>query len=574
MAKERKSRTFNPRYESPKQGYLAGFEHPFERELDETNRWVVLSKLIPWDEICNIYLNKMGKKGVGRRPINPRIVFGSLIIMYMCGLDDRETIDQISENIYMQYFLGYPSFTSEKPFDASLFVEIRKRLSMDTINAINEKIVCLKTRFEAASNKKKELCVKSVTVEKEEALPVCSVKEDIPSGTEGNRSDESKENVSPSDVCLPPAGETASTGNTETASTGKPSETSSTDKPSEIHKGRLLIDATVCPQNIAYPTDPDLLSDAREKSEQLIDRIYDIALHGEKPRTDRTKARKEYLRVAQNKKKTKKKIRNAIRKQLGYLQRNIRSINRLLDAYPKLPFDKYERKYFYVIQTVLEQQLMMYRTHTHTIESRIVSIHQPHVRPIVRGKQSVPVEFGPKIQVSTIDGISFLDELGWEAYNEGGLLQTSVEKYRLRFGCYPKEVLADQIYCTRANRKMLKEMGIILYAKPLGRPSSASALSIHVRPGERNPIEGKFGQAKTGYGMDCIKARLKATSESWIAGIILVLNLVKPAGVNTPCFILNVSRSFSVRLCEMKDYLYGMYSGDIHRSLFPAMIAA
>ena len=135
------------------------------------------------------------------------------------------------------------------------------------------------------------------------------------------------------------------------------------------------------------PTDLDLLCDAREKSEQLIDSIYDIKLHETKPRTDRMKARKEYFRVAQNKKKTKKKIRNAIRKQLGYLHRNIRSINRLLDAYPQLPFDRYERKYFYVIQTLLAQQLTMYLTHTHTIDGRIVSIHQPHVRPIVRGKQ-------------------------------------------------------------------------------------------------------------------------------------------------------------------------------------------
>jgi hypothetical protein len=68
-------------------------------------------------------------------------VLGSLIIKHLCNLDDRETIDQVSENIYMQYFLGYSSFTSDKPFDASLFGEIRKRLGMDALNAINKKIV-------------------------------------------------------------------------------------------------------------------------------------------------------------------------------------------------------------------------------------------------------------------------------------------------------------------------------------------------------------------------------------------------------------------------------------------------
>jgi len=122
-----------------------------------------------------------------------------------------------------------------------------------------------------------------------------------------------------------------------------------------------------------------------------------------------------------------------------------------------------------------------------------------------------------------------------------------VEKYHQRFGCYPRELLADQIYCTRANRAALKEKGVRLLAKPLGRPS---AVQIHVSPGGRNPIEGKFGQAKTAYGLNRIKARLRDTSESWIASIILVLNLVKLAGVALLCPIFRLAESFSAR-CPM-----------------------
>lgn len=117
-----------------------------------------------------------------------------------------------------------------------------------------------------------------------------------------------------------------------------------------------------------------------------------------------------------------------------------------------------------------------------------------------------------------------------------------VEQYHKRFGCYPRELLADQIYCTRANRRNLKEKGIRLIAKPLGRPA---AVPIHVRPGERNPIEGKFGQAKTGYGLNRLKARLKETSEPWIAYIFLVLNLVKLAGAALPRLIPKFTLSFS-----------------------------
>jgi len=76
-------------------------------------------------------------------------------------------------------------------------------------------------------------------------------------------------------------------------------------------------------------------------------------------------------------------------------------------------------------------------------------------------------------------------------------------------------VLADQIYCNRENRKWLQSHDIRLKAKPLGRPA-AKAVESHVRLGERNPVEGKFGQGKLGYGLDCIKARLQDTSESWI----------------------------------------------------------
>ncbi len=56
-------------------------------------------------------------------------------------------------------------------------------------------------------------------------------------------------------------------------------------------------------------------------------------------------------------------------------------------------------------------------------------------------------------------------------------------------------------------------------------------MSNQVSPGERNPVEGKFGQAKTAYGLDRVKARLSNTTESWVASIILVLNLVHLAEV-------------------------------------------
>jgi len=440
--------------------------------------------------------------------LSPRIVIGSLIIKHLCNLDDRETVDQISENMYMQYFLGFTSFSNEPPFDPSLFVEFRKRIGMDQVNAINEKIAMLKAEFES--------------IKKDSEKKDKSNNHDIDHHSDEHSSVDEQE---------------------------KRNKSMQKGEEEEFHnnKGRVIMDATACPQDIAPPTDLNLLSVGREKLEELIDILYSKELHQKKPRTYRKKARKLYLNVAQMKKKSNKDIRKANGQQLRFVKRDIGIINSLLDVYEqkKLPFPLSfkELRYFWIVQTLYEQQKTMYDHHARSIEHRIVSIHQPHVRPIVRGKAKAHTEFGAKINLSLIDGISFLDELSWDAFNEGDHLMQYVEKYKARFGFYPAEILADKIYCSRNNRKLLKELNIKLIAKPLGRPSSDPALSIHVSPGERNPIEGKFGQGKTGYGLDRIKARLKNTSESWIALIILVLNLVKLAGVAAPSLLLAYLKS-------------------------------
>ncbi len=100
-----------------------------------------------------------------------------------------------------------------------------------------------------------------------------------------------------------------------------------------------------------------------------------------------------------------------------------------------------------------------------------------------------------------------------------------VESYKDRHGYYPAVVLADMIYCNRENRYILKDVGIKLLAKPFGRPSATNCVKLN--PGDCNPIEGKFGQAKVRYGMGRIWARLKDTSESWVAMILVVMNLVR-----------------------------------------------
>lgn len=475
MKKTSKRRAPSKPYVPQSQLLIAGFETPFSQNLDPDNRWVKLAGKIPWDDLAGLYLKKYGPKSTGRPPLNPRIVIGALIIKHLCNLDDRETISQITENIYMQYFLGYSGFTKQPPFDPSLFVEIRKRLGDDLLAEMNLRIL------KASSNPEEK---KNTGIEKD-----------------------------------------------DNGDSGGPT----------THKGELLMDATVSPQDIAYPTDLNLLNEARQIAEKIIDFLH--APGQKKPRTYRQKARKDYLHVAQNKNPSRKNLRKAIGKQLRYLRRNIGHINKMLDSFEAFPLPKKLQEQYWVIQTLYDQQWEMFTERKHSVDDRIVSIHQPHVRPIVRGKAGARVEFGSKLHLSLVDGFAFVDTISWDAYNEGTHLMEYVENYKCRFGFYPEKVLVDKIYCTRANRRWLKGRQIKLAAKPLGRPS-AKAVENHVRPGERNPIEGKFGQAKNGYGMNRIRARLKQTSQSWIASIILVLNLVKLAGQALYCL------SFSAQIAQ------------------------
>lgn len=532
MAKALKNRASKQKYSSPQQLPLPGFETPFAQHLFPLNRWVVLAGQIPWDSLVNVYQKQMRNTQTGADGINARVAIGAIIIKHICGFSDRETVLQIQENMYMQYFIGYSSFSNEEPFDPSLFVEFRKRLDADAVNLINEKILGLSS---------------GGTIGREP--PAADAPEDTSNeGKSGNAVDTTTSTSQ--EISDTPA----------VVDTEQPVQTSDTvdkitvqpDK-APLHKGQLIIDATACPQDIRFPTDLDLLSAAREKSEELIDVLYCPDPHKSKPRTYREIARTVYLKTAQKKHKTKKEIRRAIRKQLQYLKRNIKNIKKLLEDYKQPPLDCHQYKYLLVIQTLYDQQAEMYAEKKHTIEHRIVSIHQPHVRPIVRGKTTAKVEFGAKIQVSLMGGFAFVEDFSWEAFNEGTRLMDAVERHKKRFCYYPKEVLADKIYCTRENRRKLKLLGIALRAKPLGRPKAVEA---HVSPGERNPIEGKFGQAKAGYGMNRIKARLAQTSESWIASIVLVLNLVKLAGQVPYCLIRNFLNIYLLRLTYSADPIY------------------
>ena len=306
------------------------------------------------------------------------------------------------------------------------------------------------------------------------------------------------------------------------------------------YQGKLILDATVAPQAIRYPTDLNLLNEARVFSEKIIDLLYPETDRQKKPRTYRQKARKAYLAIVKRRRPGSKVRRRGIKQQLQYLRRNLGHIERLLEYWPmgaKLPLPGWLLYRYWVIQSVYAQQWEMYQNNSRRCDNRIVSISQPYVRPIIRGKLDKPVEFGAKLSVSlTGEGLARVDHLRWHAFHEGNDLKSQVEAYRRRYGVYPEVVLGDPIYGTRDNRRYLKNHGIRFAGKPLGRPRKVTAanreelkrLKAQRREEylQRIPIEGKFGQGKNGYDLNYIRAKRPDTAYAWINSIFLVMNLL------------------------------------------------
>ena len=225
---------------------------------------------------------------------------------------------QIQETAYLQFFCGYTEYNDEKPpFDPSLMVYFRKRLTPEILGEINEMII---------------------------------------------RNSESKENSDDEDKSNPPS-----------------------------NKGTMIVDATCAPSQIKYPQDTELLNEAREITEKVIDELH-IPGNGKKPRTYRKKARKQYLQIARSKKRTAKKLRKAIGQQLSYIKRNLKTIENLPVKTDSL--SKQLRTKLETVKKLYEQQKYLYDNHTHSVPDRIISISQPWLRPIVRGKGKTPLNLG------------------------------------------------------------------------------------------------------------------------------------------------------------------------------------
>jgi len=442
--------------------------------MNPENRWIRMADAIPWEIFEKKYSRLFkGKNGRVAKPL--RLALGSLIIQTKYQYSDRELVDQLTENPYYQYFIGLPGYQEEPPIDASTLVLFRKRLKMDVIMEANEYMLEA-FKEKDASDKKDD------------------------------------------DHTNPPSGG------------GCEEQKAKPEQQEGENKGTLMLDATCAPSNIRYPQDFSLLNEAREKLEIIIIRF--CKTYGfSRPRMYRKQARKNYLALAKAKKRSTKKIRATIRKQLAYITRDIKYLENYMEC-GYAPTSK-EISLLMTIYKLYEQQQYMYQNKVHSVENRIVSITQPWIRPIVRGKTKTPVEFGAKFDLSVDDnGLGRIEKISYDAYNESTVLIEAVERFRERTGHYPERLLADQIYRTRDNRNFCKAHGIRLSGPKLGRPSLAKQSAKEKKQEyqdntDRIEVERSFSLSKRCYGMDLIRTKLYDTTLTSIALSVFVTNLFK-----------------------------------------------
>ncbi len=101
----------------------------FDGEFDQTNRWVILAELIPWEQFEERYVFRFASSRFGRIAKPVRMALGALIIQERLGFFDEELVEQIKENPYLQYFIGLPTFQKIASFDPLLMVHFRKRFN-------------------------------------------------------------------------------------------------------------------------------------------------------------------------------------------------------------------------------------------------------------------------------------------------------------------------------------------------------------------------------------------------------------------------------------------------------------
>ena len=166
--------------------------------------------------------------------------------------------------------------------------------------------------------------------------------------------------------------------------------------------------------------------------------------------------------------------------------------------------------------------------------TRRVSLHDPHARPIAKGRLGKPVEFGYKAQVVDNDDGIVVDhtvEVGNPA--DAAQLVPAVERVIARTGTKPRTVTADRGYGENSVDDALHKLGVRTVVIPRkGKPGAVRRAEEHRRAFRRTVkwrtgCEGRISTLKRGYGWDRTRIDTTEGARIWVGHGVLAHNLVK-----------------------------------------------
>jgi len=301
-------------------------------------------------------------------------------------------------------------------------------------------------------------------------------------------------------------------------------------KPFMQHTHTGFCDATVYESYIEYPTDAKLIWKG------CCD-VYQMIKHKRKElrlrhtRINHQKRKTKYLSFAKSRKKSRKKSKQTCKWLLKYLLGLMNQLDDLLSKH-KAVLSGSQRNRLNTIIKVQKQQWELHYGKQATVPERIVSLHKPYVRPIVRGKEVKPVEFGAKVNMLLVDGISFIEHLSYDNFNEGTRLQSTINLQQRYFGaCH--QMGADAIYATNENRRYCTKNNIATSFIAKGNEGKLKEQKSQMRSilGKirSTVLEGSFGNEKNHYQMNKIKAKTEGNEKVWIFLSLLTCNAMQIA---------------------------------------------
>ena len=296
---------------------------------------------------------------------------------------------------------------------------------------------------------------------------------------------------------------------------------------------RLVTDTTVMPVNIAYPTDVNLLDKIRRRAVEYIGKAKDFGAQAY--RTYQRTARRVVITYQKVRKHTVQMRRRVQKKLLQFSRRNVEQLTQAMETVKastrnniekgKEQFIRETETFLKTANKILAQQKQIY--HGQKVQERIVSVHKTYIRPMVRGKFPVDVEFGPKLLVNLQDDYLFLEDVQFNNVSDTQLLETSIEAYKERFDKLPTQLATDRGFWSKANRQLAEDYGI----KKIAMENKGKSNYLKGQPFKerlrrlRCKIEAKISLAKRKYGLDRCLYSIQHGEEIWARLGLIAMNL-------------------------------------------------